>query len=61
VGFAEKIRGGFDTYGEGKWTASTAYGKTIAGIAAEARKLGVPVVALAGRLARMPIRCMKRE
>lgn len=53
VGFAEKIRGAdLILTGEGQVDGSTAYGKTIAGIAAEARKQGVPVVALAGSIGR---------
>ncbi len=51
VGFAEKIKGAdLVLTGEGQIDGSTAYGKTIAGIAAEARKQGVPVVVLAGSI-----------
>jgi glycerate kinase len=49
--FAEKIKGAdLIITGEGQIDGSTAYGKTIAGIAAEAKKHSVPVVAFAGRI-----------
>ena len=52
AGFAEKIRGAeLVITGEGKLDATTAHGKTIAGVLRAAREAGVPVVALAGAIA----------
>ncbi len=51
VGFAEKIKDAdLIITGEGQVDGSTAYGKTIAGIAAEAKKQAIPVIALAGSI-----------
>ncbi len=47
--FAERIRGAaFILTGEGKVDYQTAFGKTISGVAAEAKKQGIPVIVLAG-------------
>jgi len=47
--FAERIKGAsFVLTGEGKVDFQTAYGKTISGVAAEAKKQGIPVIVLAG-------------
>ena len=47
--FSEKIRGaGLIITGEGQIDATTVSGKTIAGIASEAKKQSIPVIALAG-------------
>jgi len=51
AGFAEKIRGAdLVITGEGKLDATTAHGKTIAGVLRVARDAHVPVVALAGAI-----------
>ncbi|KPK75303.1 MAG: glycerate kinase [Phycisphaerae bacterium SM23_30] len=50
--FAERISGGqLIITGEGRIDDSTVYGKTIAGIAREALKQSIPVIALAGSVA----------
>ncbi len=49
VGLEDRMRGADLVFtGEGRIDAQTAHGKTPAGVAAIARRLGIPVVALAG-------------
>ncbi len=51
VGLAERMRGcGLVVTGEGRLDGQTAHGKTPAGVARLAQRLGIPTIAICGRL-----------